>query len=93
MILHPFLSYQDNGQMIMKGCVQWNLVYRREDFASSGVQTQILLRGGSNARSVAQSLTHWATGSGYRLFSPKSEALPKIMRPWVSEHLLVFFPA
>ena len=22
-----FQSYQDDGQMIMKGCVQWNLVY------------------------------------------------------------------
>ena len=36
-ILHPFQQYmyQDDGPVIMKGCVQWNPVYRREDFASS----------------------------------------------------------
>ena len=31
-----FQSYQDDGQMIKKGCVQWNLVYGREDFALRG---------------------------------------------------------
>ena len=31
-----FQSYQDDGQMIMKGCVQWNSVYGGADFASSG---------------------------------------------------------
>ena len=30
-----FQSYQDDGWMIMKGCVQWNPVYGREDFTSS----------------------------------------------------------
>ena len=34
-----FQSYQDNGQMIMKGCVQWMPVYSLENFASSGAQT------------------------------------------------------
>ena len=38
----------------MKGCVQWNSVW--EDFASSGDRTR-------SARSVGQSLTHWATGA------------------------------
>ena len=33
-------SYQDGGQTIMKGCVQWCPIYGREDFASSGAQTQ-----------------------------------------------------
>ena len=35
-----FQSYQDDGQMIMKGCVQWNPVYGWEDFASSGDRTR-----------------------------------------------------
>ena len=26
-----FQSYQDNGGMIMKGCMQWNPVYDRKD--------------------------------------------------------------
>ena len=30
-----FQSYQDNERLIMKGCVQWNPIYGREDFASS----------------------------------------------------------
>ena len=28
-----FQSYQDDGRMIMKGCVHWNSVYGREDLA------------------------------------------------------------
>ena len=27
-----FQSYQDNGWMIMKGCVQWNLIFSQKDF-------------------------------------------------------------
>ena len=27
-----FESYQDDGQLIMKGCMQWNPVYNSEDF-------------------------------------------------------------
>ena len=27
-----FQSYQDDGMMIMKGCIQWNCVYGSEDF-------------------------------------------------------------
>ena len=34
-----FQSYQDDGRMIMKGCVQWNPVYDRKD---------LRLRRGSN---------------------------------------------
>ena len=34
-----FQSYQDDGRMIMKGCVQWNPVYGWEDAASSGDRT------------------------------------------------------
>ena len=52
-----FQSYQDDGWMIMEGCVQWSLVYGWEDFASSRAQTW-------NARSVGQQvlgLTQWAT--------------------------------
>ena len=30
-----YQSYQDNGKMIMKGCVQWNHVYSWEDFTSN----------------------------------------------------------
>ena len=46
-----FQSYQDDWRLIMKGCVQWNFVNGREDFASSGDQTR-------SARSVGQRLTH-----------------------------------
>ena len=36
-----FQSYQDNGRLIiMKGCLQWNSIYGREDFPSSGDQTR-----------------------------------------------------
>ena len=28
-----FHSYQDDGRLIMKGCVPWNSVYGSEDFA------------------------------------------------------------
>ena len=27
-----FQSYQDNGRVIMKGCVPWNLMYGGKDF-------------------------------------------------------------
>ena len=30
-----FQSYQDDGRLIMKGCVQWNSVYDWEDVASN----------------------------------------------------------
>ena len=33
-------SYQDDGQMIMKGWVQWSPVYGWEEFASSGARTR-----------------------------------------------------
>ena len=33
-------SYQDDGGLVMKGCVQWNSVYGGEDFASSGDRTR-----------------------------------------------------
>ena len=46
-----FQSYQGNGRLIMKGCVQWSSVYGSEDFASSRDPTQ-------SARSVGQRLTH-----------------------------------
>ena len=42
--------------MIIKGCVQWNSVYGREDFSSSEDQTR-------SARSVGQCLPHQATGA------------------------------
>ena len=35
-LLTLFQSYQDDGRLIMHGCVQWNSVYGWEDFASSG---------------------------------------------------------
>ena len=37
-----FQSYQDGGQMIMKGCVLWNLVLNWKDFNSSRVRTRDL---------------------------------------------------
>ena len=46
-----FKSYQDDGRVIMKGCVQWNSVYCGEDFVSSGDQTL-------STRSVGHCLTH-----------------------------------
>ena len=52
-----FHSYQDNGWMIMKGCVQWNPIYEWKDPR---------LRQGSKittARSVGQRLTYWPSGA------------------------------
>ena len=46
-----FQSYQDDGRLLMKGCVQWNSTYGGEDLASSGDRTR-------SARSVGQRLTH-----------------------------------
>ena len=40
-----FQSYQDDGRMIMKGCVQWNPVYNSKDPR---------LRRGSNSRPLDQ---------------------------------------
>ena len=34
-----FQSYQDNERMIMKGCMQWNLIWSRGDFVSSRART------------------------------------------------------
>ena len=31
-----FQSYQEDGRIIMKDCVQWNPVYGWEEFTSSG---------------------------------------------------------
>ena len=31
-----FKLYQDDGRLIMKGCVHWSSVYGKEDFTSSG---------------------------------------------------------
>ena len=49
-----FQSYQDDGQVIMKGCVQWNPVYVRKDPHLSP-QAGLEL---TTARSVGQCLTH-----------------------------------
>ena len=46
-----FQLYQDDGRLIMIGCVHWSSVYGREDFASSGDRTR-------SARSEGQHLTH-----------------------------------
>ena len=35
-----FQSYQDDGLMIMKGCVQWNPIYGWAYFASSGARSR-----------------------------------------------------
>ena len=35
-----FQSYQDDGQVIIKDCLQWNPVYGVEDFASSWARTR-----------------------------------------------------
>ena len=69
--LRPFLtvfqSYQDDGRLIMKGCVQWNSIYGREDFASSGDRTW-------SARSEGQRLTHWAIRAPMIFRCPNTEA-------------------
>ena len=36
--LTVFQSYQDDGKLIIKGCMQWNSIYGREHFASSGIE-------------------------------------------------------
>ena len=51
-----FQSYQDDGMLIMKGCVQWNTIYSSEDFTSSRDRTR-------SARSADQGLTNRVTGA------------------------------
>ena len=46
-----FQLYQDDERLIMIGCVQWNAVNGKEDFASSGDQTR-------SSRSVGQPLIY-----------------------------------
>ena len=44
-----FQSYQDNGRLIMNGCVQWNSIYGCEDLPQAGIKLgrlyQLLLEG------------------------------------------------
>ena len=37
-----FQSYQDDGQVIMKGCVQWNPVYDGKDCLRQGLNQGLL---------------------------------------------------
>ena len=55
-----FYSYQDNGWMIMKGCVQLSPVYGREDFALSRAQTRdrLISRSALNSLRYQGSLTY-----------------------------------
>ena len=53
-LFNRFQSYQDDDWVIMKDCVQWNLVFGWKDF---------FLKRGSNAGSVGQRSTYWATGA------------------------------
>ena len=46
-----FRSYQDDGQMIMKGCVQWNPFTVEKFLSRVGLKPR-------TARSVDQGLTH-----------------------------------
>ena len=55
-----FQSYQDDGRLIMKSCVQWSSVYGCEDFASIENRTR-------SAISVGQRLTHRATKAPVRV--------------------------
>ena len=72
-----FQSYQDDWRLIMKGCVQWNSVNGREDFASSRDQTR-------SARSVGQRLTHWPIRALNGLI--KTSQMSK-NSPWAYERL------
>ena len=47
------LLYQDDGRMIMKGCVQWSPIYSCEDFARAGIKPR-------SAKSVGHSLNKLA---------------------------------
>ena len=47
--LTVFRSYQDDGRMIMKGCVQWNPVYDKKISPRAGLEL-------GTARSVGQCL-------------------------------------
>ena len=59
-----FQSYQDNGRVIMKDCVQWNPVYFLEDFTSR-------VLGPRTARIVVQTSvvnlqSFWGSSKTYR---------------------------
>ena len=49
-----FQSYQDDGKVILKGCVQRNLVSIWKFLPQAGIEHGI-------ATSVGQHLTHWST--------------------------------
>ena len=51
-----FQSYQDDGQVIMKGCLQWNPIYDLKYLPQVGLKPR-------TARSAGQSFTHWANGA------------------------------
>ena len=51
-----FQSYQDDGWVIMEGCVQWNPVINKRPSSKVGLEP-------GTARSAGQRLIHWATAS------------------------------
>ena len=51
-----FKSYQDDWQVIMKGCVQWNCIYHRKDLHLRGGGEGGGLALTKTARSVGQAL-------------------------------------
>ena len=54
-----FQSYQDNGRVIIKGCMQWNPVYERKDFCfrRAGTRDGLISRPELNLLSYQDSLT------------------------------------
>ena len=71
-----FHSYQDDGLMIVKGSVQWNLVYGWKVFRlKRGSKPKI-------ARSVGQRLTYLATGA-----SKDFDVIPKFI--YLSIHRII----
>ena len=72
-----FQSYQDDGRMIMKVCVQWNPIYGLEDFASTGLEFR-------TAGLVDQCLSHRATRApshiqhGVRIYTDSKQSYLKL---------------
>ena len=50
-----FQSYQDNGPVIMKGCVQWNPIYDRKNLSHAELEPR-------TARSVSQRINKSGAG-------------------------------
>ena len=82
-----FQSYQDDGLVIMKGCVQWNCVYGWKDFRFCGTQIRdsLIIRPALNLLSYRGSIMsgQWVDDNG-TLFTV--EKIFASSETWTQDH-------